>query len=82
MKVNSTALQIILNLAIVPNILPKLLFRAEAQRSFLFRRIEPNAQASRQTGPCWLFLFKLRFPALGAISVHAHFSRPVEASYC
>jgi hypothetical protein len=29
-----------------------------------------------------IFSFKLAFPELGAISVHAQFFRPVEASYC
>ena len=41
-----------------------------------------NAPASRQTGPCWRFLFKIRFPGLGAISNRAHFYCPVEDSYC
>jgi hypothetical protein len=48
---------------------------------FLFT-VTTNAQASRQTGPCLRFLFKLAFSAVGAISVHAQFSCPVEASYC
>jgi hypothetical protein len=41
-----------------------------------------NDPASHQTGFCWRFLFNLTFSGLGAMSIHARFSRPFADSYC